>query len=84
VTPRYAYSWRERAALAILAAQDDERQELLALCDALSRNPSQRGGEQVIDETQRINEVVYTARFRVTYWVDHAAREVRIIDARRF
>jgi len=30
------------------------------------------------------NEVVYTAHFRVTYWADHAVKEVRIMDVRRF
>jgi hypothetical protein len=84
VTPRYAYSWRERAALAILAADEDERRELLAVCDDLARTPSQRGAEQVIDEAGRTNEVIYTAHFRVTYWADHAVKELRIMDVRRF
>jgi hypothetical protein len=84
VISRYAYSWRERAALAILAADDDERRELLDLCEALARNPGLRGAEQVIDEAGRANEVIYTAHFRVTYWPDHAAKEVRIMDVRRF
>jgi hypothetical protein len=84
VIPRYAYSWRERAALAILAADEDERRQLLDLCEALSRSPGQLGTEQVIDETGRTNEVTYTAHFRVTYWTDHAVKEVRIMDVRRF
>jgi hypothetical protein len=84
IPPRYAYSWRERAGLAILAADEGERRELLDVCEALARNPSRRGAEHVIDETGRTNEVAYTARFRVTYWADHAAKEVRIMDVRRF
>ena len=84
MTFRYAYSLRERAALAILAADEDERRELLAACDALARSPGRRGAEQVIDEAGRANDVVYTAHFRVTYWVDDAVREVRIMDVRRF
>lgn len=82
--PRYAYSWRERAALAILAADDDERRELVDVSEALTRSPGQRGAEQVSDEAGRTNEVIYTAHFRVTYWTDHAAKEVRIMDVRRF
>lgn len=84
MNPRYAYSWREGAALAILAADDDERRELLDVCDALARSPSQRGTEQVIDDAGRTNQVVYTAHFRVTYWADHAVREMRIMDVRCF
>jgi hypothetical protein len=38
----------------------------------------------VIDETGRTNEVTCTAHFRVTYWTDHAVKEVRIMDVRRF
>lgn len=82
--PRYAYSWREQAALTILAADDDERRELIDVCDALARNPGRRGAEQVIDEVGRTNEVVYTAHFRVTFWADHAVKEVRIMDVRRY
>ena len=40
--------------------------------------------EQVIDEAGRTNEVTYTAHFSVTYWADHAVKEVRIVDVRRY
>ncbi|HWA85307.1 MAG TPA: hypothetical protein VG710_03730 [Opitutus sp.] len=75
---------REQAVAAILAAGDSGRRELLELFDALTRNPGQRGTEQVIDETGRTNEVTYTAHFRVTCWPDHATKEVRIVDIRRY
>ena len=81
---RYAYSLRERAALAVLAASEDERRELLDVFDALARSPSRSGTEQVIDQAGRTNEVVYTAHFRVAYWADDAVREVRIMDVRRY
>jgi hypothetical protein len=41
---------------------------LIDLCEALARNPGQRGAEQGVDEVGRTNEVIYTAHFRVTYW----------------
>lgn len=50
---RYAYSLHEQAALAILAADDDERRELLGQCEALSRTPGNRGTEHVVDEAGR-------------------------------
>jgi hypothetical protein len=84
VIPRYAYSLRERAALAILAADEDERRELLDVCEALAHNPARPGTEQVIAEGGRSNEVLYTAHFRVVYWTDHAVKEVRIMDVRRY
>ena len=69
---RYAYSLHESAVLALVALDGSERRELLDVCDALARSPGRLGGEQVIDETGRTNEVVYTAHFRVTYWADHS------------
>lgn len=81
---RYAYSLHEWAVLALVAFDNRERRELLDVCEVLTRSPGQRGSEQVIDEASRTNEVIYTAHFRVTYWTDHAAKEVRIIDVRRF
>ncbi len=84
MTPRYAYSLRERAALAILGADEDGRRELLDIFVVLARSPSRPGTEQVIDEVGRPNEVVYTAHFRVVYWADHAVKEIRIMDVRRY
>ena len=64
MTLRYAYSLHERATRAIIAADDSERAELLALFEALAREPGRRGAEQVTDEAGRANEVTYTHRFR--------------------
>ena len=80
----YAYSLHEWAVLALVGFDNSERRELLDVCEALTRSPNQCGAEQVIDEAGRTNEVIYTAHFRVTYWTDHAAKEVRIMDVRRF
>jgi hypothetical protein len=82
--PRYAYSLHERAALGILGADEAGRRELLDVCEALARSPGRPGTEQVIDESGRINQVTYTARFRIVYWTDHAVKEVRIMDVRRY
>lgn len=81
---RYAYSLHEWAVLALVAFDNDERRELIDVCEALARSPGQRGAEQVVDEVGRTNEVIYTAHFRVTYWPDHAVKEIRIMDVRRF
>lgn len=81
--PRYAYSLHERAIRAIITADDSERAELLWLFETLAREPGRRGTENVIDESGRTNEVVYTANFRVVYWPDHAIKEIRVMDVRR-
>ena len=81
---RYAYSLHEWAVLALVSFDNSERRELLDVCAAQARRHGRLGAEQVIDEAGRTNEVVYTAHFRVTYWADHAVKEVRIMDVRRF
>ncbi len=81
---RYAYSLHERATLAILATDDFERHELLALFETLAREPGRRGTESIVDGTGRTNEVIYSDHFRVVYWPDHAVKEVRIMDVRRY
>ncbi len=82
--PRYAYSLHERATLAVLATDDSERRELLGLFEALASEPGRRTTESVIDETGRANEVAYSEHYRVVYWADHAVKEVRIMDVRRY
>jgi hypothetical protein len=84
MTLRYAYSLHERAAQATIVADDSARSELLGFFNTLARNPGRCGAEQAIDEAGRPNEVAYTDHFRVVYWADHAAKEVRIIDVRRY
>ena len=81
---RYAYSLHERAIQAMIAADDSGRAELLRLFERLTREPGLRDTETVIDETGHRNEVAYTANFRVVYWPDHAIKEVRITDVRRY
>lgn len=81
---RYAYSLHESAVLALVALDDSERREVIDACDALARSPSRRGAEHVMDAAGRANEVIFTAHFRVTYWADHAVKEIRIVDVRRY
>jgi hypothetical protein len=81
---RYAYSLHERAAWAVLEVEDSDRRELLTLFETLASAPSRPATERVIDETGRPNAVTYTAHFRVIYWADHAVKEIRILDVRRY
>jgi hypothetical protein len=81
---RYAYTLHESATVALLAASRAGRSELLRFFDVLSNSPSQREEEAVMDELGRRNEVAYVGHYRVVYWADHAAKEVRIIDLRQY
>lgn len=81
---RYAYTLHESAAASLLAARKAERSDLLRFIDALASTPSRREAETVLDELGRRNEVAYVGHFRVVYWADHAAKEVRIMDIRQY
>lgn len=81
---RYAYSLHERATRAVLESDGSERNELLALFELLAREPGRPAAEHVVDASGRANPVVYSAHFRVIYWADHAVKEIRIMDVRRY
>jgi hypothetical protein len=81
---RYAYTLHESVAAALLAARKAGRSELLRFMDALANAPSRREAEAVLDELGRRNEVAYVGHFRVVYWADHAAKEIRIMDIRQY
>lgn len=44
----------------------------------LANHPSIGSDQQVIDASRHRNDVTGVGRLVVTYWIDHAAREVRI------
>lgn len=55
-----------------------ERKLLLDLFDRLAANPSMKTDWTVDDAEGRTHYRTITGRYLVTYWTDHAAREVRI------
>jgi len=66
------------AALDFFACADAEAQrELLALFRALAAHPTQSGDYTAVRDG-RSNHVGQRGRFLVTYWPDHAVRELRI------
>ena len=81
---RYAYALHERVALVLIDCDAQACAELLRFFDTLARNPGKQEIEAVTDDTGRRNEVAYSDHFRVVFWADHAAKEIRIMDARRY
>jgi hypothetical protein len=65
------------------ACRKSERKLLLDCLDRLARNPSAVSDWLVKDSTGRPNFQVTAGRFVVTFWPDHAAREVRILKLDR-
>jgi hypothetical protein len=64
----------------LLACTARERQLLLRLLDQLESNPFRKGDFEVKDETGRMQQVTGVAGFLVTYYADHAVKEVRVTE----
>jgi hypothetical protein len=64
----------------LLACTARERRLLLRLLEQLESNPFRAGDFQVKDETGRLQQVFGVAGFLVTYYADHAVKEVRVTE----
>ena len=52
---------------------------LKAILDELKNSPFRKGDLQERDLHGRDNEITITGNWLVTFWVDHAAREIRVV-----
>jgi hypothetical protein len=64
-------------------AKKRERKILLDCFERLARSPNTVSEWVVQDETGRSNYRLVAGRFLVTFWTDHAVREVRIVKLER-
>ena len=64
---------------AFTALPAKRREKLLRICDHLARYPKQEGDFHESGTSGRIYEVTLHDDLLVTWWVDHAVREVRIV-----
>ena len=55
-----------------------EQRRLRDLFRRLAEHPFAESEQRVVDADGRVNDVITTGRFVVTYWVDHAVSQVRI------
>lgn len=60
-----------------------QRSRLLAFLDSLERDPWQTGDYSEPDADDRINQIRIVGRWAVTYWPDHAIREIRVVRLER-
>ena len=68
-------------AVAFVTALPRRKQRIvLDLADQIARQPFQIGDYQTTDSTGRTVENLLIDGFLFCYWVDHAAREVRIAE----
>lgn len=57
-----------------------QRHRFEGFLDSLGKSPHQNGDFVDTDDSGRAYEVKLIDDLIVTYWVDHAAKEVRVVD----
>jgi len=75
----YSYALSEEAVDAFAHLPAPARRRLLTLFDRLARNPTQPGDFSEIGAAGRTYEMRLADPVMLTWWADHAEREVRII-----
>lgn len=64
----------------LLGRSSRERRLLFQFFDGLGSDPFQTGDFEIADETGRQQCVKRIGRVRVTFWPDHAVKEVHVTD----
>lgn len=67
----------------LLTLRAAERQMLDDVFETLARQPFLTGDYQEYDGDGRPMEVLLKGRFLLTFWSDHAAKEVRVVRVER-
>ncbi|MDI1250472.1 MAG: hypothetical protein PSV13_16550 [Lacunisphaera sp.] len=75
----YAYALGEEAVRAFTSLPSNQRSQLLRAFDSLTRLPHQKGDYREAGASGRIYEIKLIDETLVTWWIDHAAKEVRIV-----
>jgi hypothetical protein len=73
----------ETAVAFLLASRMSDRRRLVKTFDQLANDPFQLGKYQAQDTTGRTIQVKPVGRFLVSYWADHGAKELRVINLER-
>ena len=79
----YALMLSEAAAMTLAAASRAEQRQLAVILDEVKSHPFRPGDLHEHDTQRRVNEVLVVGDWVVTYWPDHAARELRVINLER-
>ncbi len=71
----------DEAVVEMMAAQPEEEQRIwLQIFRMLAGNPFVRGEWRTTDLSGRVLETKVMGDLAVTYWADHAVKEVRIVE----
>ncbi len=74
----YRLVLNEDAARFLVQASRPAQRRLNVVLDELKTSPFRLGDLQELDEEGRENEILAIGNWMVTYWTDHAAREIRV------
>jgi hypothetical protein len=69
----------EAAAMTLATASRAEQRKLTVILDEVKAAPFRPGDLQERDAQGRVNEVLVVGDWLVTYWPDHAVRELRVV-----
>lgn len=79
----YEVILHERAWAVLSATQGADRRRLLAVFDDVKAAPFRAGDFRQQDEAGHMNEVALLGDWLVTFWSDHAVREIRVVNLER-
>jgi hypothetical protein len=79
----YEVILHERAWAALAATRGAETGRLLARLDEVKAHPFRRGDFQQRDASGRTNEVVLLGDWLATFWSDHAAAHIHVVNLER-
>ena len=60
-----------------------QRRQISTFIDGLGSNPDTTGDYTGKDDTDRIIEIKVVGQFAITFWADHATKEIKVVDIRR-
>ena len=79
----YKIFLRLEAAEAIRVVRGVQQTQISAFIDSLGTDPSQVGDYTERDESDRQIEIKVIGQYAITFWADHAVKEIKIADIRR-
>lgn len=77
--PAYSYAVGDEAVHAFALLSAKRRAKLLRFFDRVTHDPFQSGDYSEAGATGRVYELKLIDDVLVSWWVDHAAREIRIV-----
>jgi hypothetical protein len=80
--PHYVIFLRAEAMDALRTIRGIQRRQLAAYIDSLATNPVSEGDYAMRDPSGRDIQIKILGTCAVTFWSDHAAKEIKILDIR--